>query len=100
MGILRAGRLVEVAAITELRSLHRSEVTISYTGGAPDLGAVPGVEGVEPVGDGRLRFTLTGSPAPALRALAGAGVEVTALAVREPSLEEIFLDYYGSASSR
>ena len=47
---------------------------------------------------GRLRFTLTGPPAAALKALAEA--EVTGLAVREPSLEEIFLDYYGTGSTR
>lgn len=41
---------------------------------------------------------MTGPPAPALRALAA--VEVTALAVREPSLEEIFLDYYGQQVAR
>ncbi|BBH67921.1 ABC transporter ATP-binding protein [Actinoplanes sp. OR16] len=93
VGILRAGRLAEVATISELRGLHRSEVTISYTGVAPDLTAIPGIAAVQPAGDGRLRFTLAGAPAPALRALAAA--DVTALAVREPSLEEIFLDYYG-----
>ena len=98
VAILRAGRLVEVSTISELRGLHRSEVTISYTGAAPDLTVIPGVAGIESAGDGRLRFTLTGPPAPALRALAGA--DITALAVREPSLEEIFLDYYGEQVSR
>ncbi|MFF5079410.1 ATP-binding cassette domain-containing protein [Actinoplanes sp. NPDC000266] len=93
VGILRAGHLVEVSTIAELRGLHRSEVTISYTGSAPDLTSIAGISAVQPAGDGHLRFTLTGTPAPALQALAA--VEVTALAVREPSLEEIFLDYYG-----
>ena len=37
--------------------------------------------------------TLTGPPAAALRILSSA--EVLALDVREPSLEEIFLEYYG-----
>nr|BFE74163.1 hypothetical protein GCM10020092_074640 [Actinoplanes digitatis] len=98
VGILRAGWLVEVSTIGDLRGLHRAEVTISYTGAAPDLGAAEGVEAVQPAGDGRLRFTLTGAPAPALRALAAA--DVSALAVREPSLEEIFLDYYGTEVTR
>lgn len=93
VGILRAGRLVEVATIAELRRLHRSEVTVSYTGLAPDLTGVPGVGTVQAAGDGQLRFTLTGPPAGVLRALAGA--EVSALTVREPGLDEIFLDYYG-----
>jgi ABC-2 type transport system ATP-binding protein len=98
VGILRAGRLVEVAAISELRGLHRSEVTISFTGAVPDLTTIPGVAAVEAPADGQLRFTLTGAPAPALRALAV--TEVTALTVREPSLEEIFLDYYGQQVAR
>jgi ABC-2 type transport system ATP-binding protein len=98
VGILRTGRLVEVATIDRLRGLHRSEVTVVYRGAAPGLSAVPGVETVEATGEGRLRFTLTGSPAPALRALAAA--DVTALTVREPSLEEIFLDFYGTGAVR
>jgi ABC-2 type transport system ATP-binding protein len=37
VGILRAGRLVEVARIDELRRLHRTEVEVSCTGAVPDL---------------------------------------------------------------
>ncbi|GAB7037729.1 MULTISPECIES: ABC transporter ATP-binding protein [Catenuloplanes] len=98
VGILRTGRLAEVASVPQLRALHRAEVTVAYRGARPELAAVPGVDGVEAAGDGRLRFALTGAPAPALRALAAA--DVTALAVREPSLEEIFLDYYGTGNGR
>ncbi len=98
VGILRAGRLVEVASVPQLRALHRAEVTVAYTGAAPALDAVPGIDGLADGGDGRLRFALTGPPAPALRALAGA--EVTAFTVREPSLEEMFLDYYGAEQGR
>jgi polyether ionophore transport system ATP-binding protein len=98
VGILRAGRLVEVASVVQLRALHRNEVTVTYTGPPPPLCGVPGVETVEALGDSQLRFTLTGPPAPALRVLAG--TDVTALAVREPSLEEIFLDYYGQRADR
>ncbi|MDG4811142.1 ABC transporter ATP-binding protein [Micromonospora sp. WMMD1120] len=97
VAILRAGRLAEVSTIGDLRDLHRAEVTITYTGIAPDLSAIPGVEAVEPAGERRMRFTLTGEPGPALRALAAA--EVTALSMREPSLEEIFLDYYGAEAA-
>ena len=97
VGILRAGKLVEVAGIAELRRLRRTEVEVAFAGVPPDLAAVPGLSGVQEVGPSRLRFTLAGSPAPALRALAAA--EVTALEVREPTLEEIFLDYYGQAAT-
>jgi ABC-2 type transport system ATP-binding protein len=98
VAILRSGRLIQVASISELRGLHRSEVTLTYTGTPPALAAIVGVDDVQSAGDGRLRFTLIGSPAAALKALAEA--EVTGLAVREPSLEEIFLDYYGTGSTR
>nr|WP_221377881.1 ABC transporter ATP-binding protein [Actinoplanes polyasparticus] len=99
VAILRAGRLVEIASIGQLRGLHRAEVTVSYTGAPPPgLGAVPGVDGVELIGAGRVRFSLIGAPTPALRALAAA--EVTALAIREPNLEEIFLEYYGAQDPR
>jgi ABC-2 type transport system ATP-binding protein len=96
VAILRAGRLVDLAAVADLRRLHRTEVLVRFTGAAPDLSAIPGVGTVEPSGDATLRFTLTGPPGPALRALAAA--EVTTLTMREPTLEEIFLDYYGETS--
>jgi len=98
VAILRAGRLADVSTIGDLRGLHRCEVTISYADLAPDLSVIPGVEAIESAGERRLRFTLTGEPAPALRALAA--VQVTALTMREPSLEEIFLDYYGTETAR
>ncbi|XTZ15366.1 ATP-binding cassette domain-containing protein [Micromonospora echinospora] len=95
VAILRAGRLVDVAGVGELRRLHRTEVTARFTGPAPDLRDLAGVE-VLAQDSGVLRFTMAGPPAPALRALAA--TDITALTVREPSLEEIFLDYYGETS--
>ena len=41
-------------------------------------------------------MTLAGPPAPVLRALAD--LDVVALDVREPSLEELFLDFYGDTA--
>ncbi|WP_214366732.1 ABC transporter ATP-binding protein [Pseudonocardia sp. H11422] len=96
VAILRAGRLVEVAGMAELRRLRRTEVEVGFTGPPPDLVAVPGVTGVNLLAPTRLRFSLIGPPADALRILAGA--QVTALEVREPTLEEIFLDYYGETA--
>jgi ABC-2 type transport system ATP-binding protein len=96
VGILRAGRLVDVATVAGLRRLHRSEVEAGFAGPVPDLTGLSGVDEVVAVGDGRVRFVLSGPPAPALRALAAA--DVTTVAVREPSLEEIFLAYYGDGT--
>ena len=96
VAILRAGRLVEIATIAELRRLRRTLVEVSYRDTAPSLVDVAGVHGVERLDGERLRFTLSGEPAPVLRALSAA--EVTAVSMREPTLEEIFLDYYGDAT--
>lgn len=93
VAILRAGRLVEIDTIADLRRLRRTVVEVSYHGPIPLLDKVPGVSGVERLGGQRLRFSLSGPPGHVLRALAAA--EITALEMREPTLEEIFLDYYG-----
>ena len=100
VGILREGRLVEVAELGDLRQLRFTEVDVSFRGPVPDLmqlSGVPGVSNVRELSPTRLSLTLTGPPAAALRVLAGA--EVAALEVREPSLEEIFLEYYGQPAS-
>jgi ABC-2 type transport system ATP-binding protein len=96
VAILRAGRLVEIDSIVDLRRLRRTVVEVSFRDSKPLLDNIPGVSGIESVDGDRLRFSLSGPPAPALRALALA--DVTALAMREPTLEEIFLDYYGRAT--
>ncbi len=96
VGILRAGRLVEVDGIADLRRLRRTVVEVSYRGVPPSLTDITAVSNVEQLDGERLRFNLTGSPVVALRALATA--DITALAMHEPTLEEIFLDYYGEAA--
>lgn len=96
VAILRAGRLVEIDSIADLRRLRRTLVEVSYRGVRPSLDDVAGVSSVEALDGARLRFSLTGPPAAVLRALATA--DVVALAMREPTLEEIFLDYYGEAT--
>ena len=55
---------------------------------------VPGVREVVAFGD-RLRITLAGSTDPLVKALAR--FEVIDLQSREPTLEEIFLTFYGAA---
>jgi len=96
VAILRAGRLVEIDSIVDLRRLHRTAVQVSYRGIRPSLQDVAAVSGVEQLDGERLRFNLTGPPAAALRALATA--DITALTMHEPTLEQIFLDYYGEAA--
>jgi ABC-2 type transport system ATP-binding protein len=100
VGILRAGQLIEVAELDDLRRLRVTEVTATFTGHAPEsneLASLPGVSAVRAVSESSLALTLTGPPGPALRRLAAG--ELASLQVREPSLEEIFLGYYGRRTS-
>jgi ABC-2 type transport system ATP-binding protein len=100
VGILRAGRLVEVAGLEDLRRLRRSEVVVDLARPQPELrrlAELPGVADLRWQSDVRLTLAITGLPGPVLRALGDA--DVLRLDVREPSLEEIFLDYYGQAAA-
>ncbi len=92
VGILRQGKLVEVADVGALRAMHGAEFDVDLAGPAPDLARVEGVTGVERTPEG-IRVQLSGGPGPLLQALAPA--KVTGLRSREASLEEIFLGYYG-----
>jgi ABC-2 type transport system ATP-binding protein len=94
VGILRAGRLVEVAALEELRRIGATIVEVVVEGPAPSLDGVLGVTAVEAIPGvvGGLRISVTGSPSALLARLAE--VAVVRLRTEEPSLEEIFLTYY------
>ena len=96
VGILRTGRLVEIDTIADLRRLRRTVVEVAFADVIPPLDNIVGLSNIEPMEDRRVRFSLSGPPAPALRALASA--DVTMLVMQEPTLEEIFLDYYGEAT--
>ena len=93
IAILRAGRLVEVGTLAEMRHLSALQVEAEFDGTAPDLSAVPGVSDVQ-LSDGRMRCQVTGSVEPLLSALSVAGVRH--LVSKEPSLEELFLAHYGA----
>jgi len=92
VGILRAGCLVDVGTLDELRHLSAVEVEVSYRGAPPVLDGVAGVIDVRAESAGRLRFGLTGDAGPALAALAAA--DVVSFVSREPDLEQLFLRFY------
>ena len=94
VGILRAGRLVEVAALEELRRIGATIVEVVVEGSPPSLDGVPGVTVVEAIPGvvGGLRITVVGSPAALITRLAD--VAVVRLRTVEPSLEDVFLTYY------
>ncbi len=96
VGILNAGRLVEVAGLADLRRLRFSEVDVIFRNSPVGLGRLSDLQEVADVHQRdplHWTLTLTGSPSAALRVLAEAEIET--LEIREPSLEEIFLEYYG-----
>ncbi len=100
VGILRRGRLVEVAGLAELRRLRRYEVVVGLSRPAPELQRLARLGGVADLrwtSELQLSLSLVGPPGEVLRALADA--DVARIDVREPSLEEIFLDYYGETSA-
>jgi ABC-2 type transport system ATP-binding protein len=93
VGIIRAGRLVRMAGLHDLRQIRLHQVEIEFAGPAP-VAAIRAAEGVDQVQaeDHRLRFTVRGSFAPLMKALSGS--EVVTFSSHEPTLEEIFLTYY------
>lgn len=94
VGILRAGHLVEVSTLEDLRAVGATVVEVVVDGSVPDLASVEGVSEVEPIPGvaGGLRISLHGSPTPLLTRLAA--LDVVRIRTEEPSLEEIFLTYY------
>lgn len=92
VGILRSGRLVEVATLDELRRSGVSVYDVKVDGPMPDLAAVAGVVEVAPL-DGGVRITVSGRPTALLAELSRH--EVTSLRSHDPGLEEVFLSFYG-----
>ncbi len=92
VGLLRRGKLVEVGTFADLRHLSSVRVEATFEGAPPDVGDLPGVEGVV-ADDHSLAFHVHGPIAPVLETLAAA--RPLHLTSREPSLEELFLARYG-----
>ena len=97
VGILRAGKLIEMGTLTEMRHLSALIVEATFTGPVPDLSGIPGVSSVQVEGH-VVRCHVRGSIEPLLKVLAVAGV--SELLSREPSLEELFLAQYGGEEAQ
>ncbi|MGO9197858.1 MAG: ABC transporter ATP-binding protein [Acidimicrobiales bacterium] len=95
IGILRAGSLVEMGTMAEMRHLSALMVEATFDGSVPDLSGVPGVSSIETVGR-VVRCHVNGPIEPLLKVLADASVQE--LLSREPSLEELFLAHYGAGT--
>jgi polyether ionophore transport system ATP-binding protein len=93
VAILRAGRLVDVGTLAQMRHLSALTVEAEVDGAVPDLTDVPGVSAVVVDGN-RVSCQVNGSIEPLLSVLANTGVRH--MTSREPSLEELFLAHYGA----
>jgi ABC-2 type transport system ATP-binding protein len=99
VGILRAGRLVNVAQLEELHHIRAHRVELEFAPGtAVPEAAIRSAAGVDNVTvDGqRVSCTVRGSFGPLFEAIRNA--TVTDLVSTEPSLEEIFLSYYSETA--
>jgi ABC-2 type transport system ATP-binding protein len=92
VAIIRAGELVEMGTLAQMRHLSALSIDATFDTAPPDLTRIPGVTAVEVQGN-RVRCQVVGSVEPLLGVLAASGVHQ--LLSREPSLEELFLAHYG-----
>jgi ABC-2 type transport system ATP-binding protein len=95
VGILNNGKLVDEGSLAEMRHLGAQRVEVTFDGAPPRIGSLDGIQAT-PAGEHSLRFEVSGSIEPLLKALAGQNV--VSLTSREPSLEEIFLHHYEPAN--
>ncbi len=95
VGIIRAGRLVNVASLEDLHEIRLHRVEIEFAGDVP-LEAIRAADGVDDVTaeNHRVRCVVHGSFEPLLAAVTAA--HVVNLSSHEPSLEETFLEYYSA----
>jgi ABC-2 type transport system ATP-binding protein len=98
VGIIRSGRLVAVEEIDVLKSRSFRSIRIEFAGAVPSAEFV-GLDGVRDVvvEDGALRCEVVGMLDPLIKA--AARYQVVNVTTQEPSLEEIFLAYYGEGTN-
>jgi ABC-2 type transport system ATP-binding protein len=94
VGIVRAGRLVAVERVPDLLGRARRKVSVRFAdpGGVEELRRLAGVSEVAAL-DGGATFRFAGDLDPVVKALAAH--RVTDLEISRPTLEEVFLGYYG-----
>jgi ABC-2 type transport system ATP-binding protein len=98
VAIVREGRLVEVEHVADLTARAFRYLTVRFDGEAPAgvLEGVPGVQDLQRRG-AVVRCTVRGDMDPVVKALAPH--RVVDLVSEKPSLEEIFLAFYGASEA-
>jgi ABC-2 type transport system ATP-binding protein len=94
VGILHTGQLKEVKSVAELTHTDFRWVTFQFRQPVPAsrVATLSGVSDVS-VGGNKLKLRLIGDFDPLLRAVSDQ--YIVDIEVKEPSLEEVFLTYYG-----
>ncbi len=97
VAVLRAGRIVALGTVDDLRGRARQRVEVWFADDPPasELAGVSGLDDMT-IDDHRLTAVLSGPIQPLLAVLARH--RVASLLVEEPDLEETFLDLYAEAS--
>jgi ABC-2 type transport system ATP-binding protein len=97
VAVLRAGKVVALGTVDELRGRARQRVDVWFVDSAPaeELAALPGLEN-QVVEGRRFAAVLSGPIQPLLEVLARN--PVATMLIEEPDLEEAFLDLYEAAS--
>jgi ABC-2 type transport system ATP-binding protein len=98
VAIIRDGRVVAVEDVGDLKARALRTLEIHFARPVPpeSFAGLPGVRDARAQGDA-IRLTVTGRLDPVIKA--AARFEVVGLTSHEPSLEDIFLDFYGSAET-
>ena len=97
IAILEGGKLLACDTLPALLRRLDATVRITASGPLPPLAELPGVKQLKPHGGG-VELVVEDLPAALARiatACAAAGVELTALSTREPTLERVFLHLTG-----
>ena len=92
VGILRAGKLVELGTLAEMRHLSAVTVQATFNDTPPNVTRLPGVSNAKITGH-QLTCQVRGPIEPLFKELIAAHPKT--LLSREPSLEELFLALYG-----
>ena len=101
VGIIRAGVLVRIGDVAEVKAIKRYEITITFADAVPAeaFKALEGVAEVETLNHGHaVRLAMQGSADAVIKA--AAHYPVVSLTSYEPSLEDIFLRYYEADGER
>ena len=98
VAIIREGRLAAVEKVAELRSRAYHHVSIEFDSPVPceEIGRIPGVSELELDGP-RVAFKVVGALDPVVKA--AAAHTVIDMELTEPTLEEIFLTFYGRSGT-